>query len=377
MIKKILTTLVSLALVLTLLSGVYAKEYTLLCLGKGEKVDFSKCNSWYQEKTCDSSLCTFCAYIGSKGFYCPATANPNPCNKIGLFCGSAGENATTDQSSPNITVSSPNKEIYNERKIEIIGEADEVSNWYFKYDDTNRWRKICSKEEICEKKVSFKEGENNITIKAEDIVGNPSYESVSFLVDSKDPKIYRTYPKKGFADGNFEVQFKEENPVNLTLYYGFDQEPFDINNDCEVIRGKYYCNKDVNLTHYNGQELEYYFTLIDIAGNQDDSKSVDISVDTTSPAINNPGSFYEQGLGRDNKYIYFSLDITENNFEEVRYSYVDSLGRVRDREICSRLKDGLCEKKVRFTPGEYDLTITILDQAGNSIGFPTSFEVFY
>ena len=58
-------------------------------------------------------------------------------------------------------------------------------------------------------------------------------EEITFFTDSVLPRIYSTQPTRGFADGNFMVQFVEQNPVSLTLNYGnsgigYNAEPLDL-----------------------------------------------------------------------------------------------------------------------------------------------------
>ena len=214
-----------------------------------------------------------------------------------------------------------------------------------------------------------------------DVVGNEFIsDPITFTIDSRDPRIYRTEPRRGFADGDFEVQFKEDNPEELVLHYGVSedmrQEVLDIEDDCSLERGKYFCDVSVQLGDYDGQEIEYYFTLTDIAGNTDESKVNKLNVDTTFPVINNDPIF-TQGEGRYERYIYLDINVTEENLDEVFYSYIDDRDRLRERRLCSRLKDGVCEKRVVFRNGHYDLTISVIDEAGNSLGIPISFDVDY
>ena len=77
----------------------------------------------------------------------------------------------------------------------------------------------------------------------------------------------------------------------------------------------------------------------------------------------------------DGKYVYFSINITEENLDEVVYTYIDKKGKEKEKRLCSKLKDGLCEKRVSFKDGTYDLTIQIINEAGNSVGIPASFEI--
>src|SRR3989344_2556350 len=155
------------------------------------------------------------------------------------------------------------------------------------------------------------------------------------------PKIKKTFPKKGFADGDFIVEFQEENPRNLTLFYGINQfKTKNINlGTCTSKKNKYSCETNVNLLPYNNQASFW--------------------------SQNEPGS----------KDIFFDLDINEPNFDEVVYSYLDSRGKVKEKRLCSKLTEGKCVKKESFKAGVWDLTLIIRDQAGNSAGYPVHFVV--
>ncbi|MFH1787194.1 MAG: hypothetical protein ABH811_00155 [archaeon] len=366
--KKTLAIISMIGILILLTSGVLAKDYFLICFKDGEVIDFSSCNDVYAPKVCNSDLCPRCAYVGSKGFNCPATANPNPCNALGLNCIS-GEDPEMDITPPEVEINLPSDgDISNERKILVQATSNEPST--FKYSlDGEKWRTMCSRATItCEDRISFKEGENNLYVKAIDLAKNEGTDEISFSVDSKNPKIYRTYPKRrSFADGNFEVQFKEDNAKTLVLYYGNDEQPLDLENDCYFDKSKYSCSTYADLSKYNEEEIEYWFVLTDVAGNIDESKKTEINIDTSPPEINNPSSFYTY----DEKYIYFNIGITEENLDEVFVSYeYEKYGREysKEKRLCSRLKDGICEKKFRLKDYYENIQLNIIDEATNSIG---------
>jgi len=149
--------------------------------------------------------------------------------------------------------------------------------------------------------------------------------------------------------------------------------------DCDSGK-KQWCSIEVDLTDYNGQRIKYWFNVEDIADTIKQSQiRQNLNVDTTFPVLNNPGSFWEQGeIGtRDNRYIYFSFDVTEENLDEISYSYIDSRGKEKEKVICRRLKDNICKSKKSFSRGDWSIDIQITDKAGNAIGFPVEFEVDY
>ncbi len=230
---------------------------------------------------------------------------------------------------------------------------------------------------ICEDRVNFKDGYNNVTITVKDEAGNQAQDSISFFIDSKKPRITRTEPRRGYANGIFTVEFIEENPTQLTLHYGntSDMRTKTLNlGNCQPDRNKQTCETDVELGDYHGQELTYYFILEDLAGNTEESKHTELEVDTIFPELNNPTSFWHQGKGRYGDYIYFNMSITETNLDEVEY-YDNTDTRPKWRRLCSRLDDWMCIEKERFDQGHHVVDVQITDEAGNSIAERIEFTI--
>ena len=256
--------------------------------------------------------------------------------------------------------------------IEVIEDRLDEITYIDREDSKAKENKLCSRltDNKCSTKISFKDGFHDILIKVTDEAGNFDKTSFEFFTDSKKPKISKTYPKKGFANGVFSVDFTEENPVELILNYGnsevgFREAEVDLSS-CSINRGKYYCDVSVGLNDYDGQEIEYWFKLIDRVNQIVESKIVKLDVDITGPVLLNPDDFWSQGDGRNNKYIYFDMKINEPNLDEVSY-YDWNDRRPKWKKICSRLKGGECEKKVRFKKGEHRVDIQITDEAGNAV----------
>ncbi len=195
---------------------------------------------------------------------------------------------------------------------------------------------------------------------------NTAYVNISFLIDSKKPSISKTEPRTGFADGNFYIEFREDNPSSLILHYGnsilgYRTFSFDLNNDCTFNGFKHICEDFVALNDYSGQFITYNFELMDVAGTSVESRTRTLPVDTTFPVIN---SLQADVIGR---YVYFALDITEQNFESAKY-FDHSASRPRWIQLCTRLREAhICERRVTFTPGSHLLDIQVNDEAGNSI----------
>jgi len=325
--KKQILTILAIGILIASISFVSA--YHWLCLGYGDPYPFPS------DRTCWATLCQVCVH----------------------------ENGYAT------------REVYNSRYVLFDIESNEPATMKY-LDNINgrgRWKTLCSRCDEYDRSRSLRDGLQDITIKATDINGNSINITRQFSIDSKKPRIYRTAPKKGFADGMFQVQFKEENPTSLKLYYGIfgdmREKNIALENPavCYEYKKKTYCDTSVDLNDFDGKIIKYWFELEDIAGTVDESKTKELEVDTTFPVLNNPGSFWEQGDGRYNKYIYFTFNVTEKNFDEITYiDYFDI--RARERRLCSRLNNkGVCEKRKSFRKGDHVVDIKIIDEAGNDI----------
>ena len=359
--------------------------YNLLCLKKGETIKFSECNPLMKNYYCNSDIsCNYCVFVGSNGKYCPA--NMNHCNAIGLACSNLGDGSgtTIDRVPPVISMCFPiNGTISPSSKQYIKCSADKASDWY--YQDSSSmgdWKKLCDNVVSCDKSVSFSEGAHSITVKAVDKYGNEGTIGRSFSIDSQKPKIYKTLPKKGFSDGKFSVEFKEANPKSLILYYGTKTKAFDLNqlsSKCSESNsgssGKTVCEIEADVAEFDGQTIQYWFELTDVADSIASSKKISVQVDNTAPKLLNPDNFWTQGTGKSNKYIYVSMLVEENNLDYVKYS--DSLGSSTLKTVCSTLKSGgKCEKKLTFTKkGVHDVEFVLMDEAGHATTKTISFTV--
>lgn len=198
-------------------------------------------------------------------------------------------------------------------------------------------------------------------------------ENIVFFTDSKDPKISRTEPRRGYASGVFDVEFKEENPETLTLFYGLpgamEQHDVNLNEACYEDRSRTTCSSYVDLSGYNGEEISYYYFITDRVGNEDISRSEEVDVDTEFPILEN----FNYTI--DGRAVTFEFWVTEENFDEIEY-WDNQDSRPRWTRLCSRLDDaGYCDKKKTFRSGSHSLDIQVLDEAGNAVGTHVEFIV--
>ncbi len=357
---------------------ILANDYTLVCLKKGEVMKYSECNPAMPDMPCTSTLyCNYCTFIGSKGKYCPT--NPNKCNALGLSC-TAKTNQTTpvDTEAPQISVCTPTDESIFSSKLQYLKcNADKTVDWYYEdlTDRSPRYQKICSKTDSCLKSISFNEGENDIMVKALDLVSGKSTEKeIVFVVDSKKPTIDKVMPQKDFANGLFTIKFKESNPQSLVLHYDSKTQDVDLTT-CLRDDPKTICDVNVRQAEFDVKSVLYWFELTDIADSKVLSKKYNLKVDMTPPVLLNPDSFWSQGIGRDSKYIYLNMNIDEKNFDSVKYAD-STYGNVDWRSVCSTLKYGKCVKKLTFSKkGSHFVELKITDDAGNQYSTAITFTV--
>jgi len=251
-------------------------------------------------------------------------------------------------------------EIYDVRKIlfdiRASEELDKIE--YIDYAEFRpRWKKLCRNCEGYDRARTIRNGEHELSIRCSDKYGNTEEYEVDFFSDSKNPRISKREPRRGsFTNGeDFMVRYTEDNVKLVSLLWNPQEE----RTDCPSGKNKK-CYFDVDLDDYDGEEIEYLFIVEDVAGNRVESKPRRVHVDTTSPEI----SYFDYSI--DGRRVEFTMDVTELNFDEI--NYIDWEDRwPKERKLCSRLKNGICEAKKTFRIGDHSLTITVLDKAGNSV----------
>lgn len=364
--KNIIYKFILLA-VLTLALTTLASAEFWQCFERAEKINY--CNPKTPDRTCGNTRgCMYCMDSFNEAEGCYNQGNFNVCNGITPQCSLSSGGGQIDAEPPILTILHPiQNEVYGETSTLLHFTLDERADVSYinLIKPTARPKKVCGKCTIYERKRSFEEGLNNLMFIAADVVGNTVYQNISFFIDSRAPRINKVLPKRGFASGMFEVQFAETNPESLELNYGNQETGFltrlvDIESSCSLEKGKHNCETSVDLSGYNGEGIEYHFDLTDIAGSSDSSKPVNLKVDTTFPVINSLN--YEPNDRR----VNFLIDITEENFDKIEY-IDNSDTRARWRTLCSRLKDGICEKSITLQEGNHDLEIKVNDKAENSV----------
>lgn len=265
-----------------------------------------------------------------------------------------------------------NDTIYGESNLLINASLNGKVN-YIKYSDNGENFKIlCRNCDSVARKRTFEEGKHRLIVSAFFDSGSFS-KIINFTVDSEKPKIVRASPKKDFANGIFKFTYIEDNPTKIKVHYGTDTKELNISKECFREDGSKACRTNVSLNKYDGQEIFYWIEMGDIAGSIAESKKTKVKVDVTLPVVTNPTSFFS--YQNNSKYIYFHIGVEETNFDKANFSYKELNGKLKEGNLCTNLKNGFCDKKMTFKKGKYNMTINVLDKAGNYVSLNPVFVV--
>lgn len=257
----------------------------------------------------------------------------------------------------------PIEGIYNDRSLAFnVSYISKLAKLTYS-DNNGRETTLCSNCYGYARRKTLGDGNHTLSFGGLTLDGKSVTNQVNLFIDSTDPRISTTKPSsRKYTNGSdFYIKFKEENPINLSITYNPT-----INLDlgvCEEYRGYKECYYDLNLSSYDNQEIEYYFTVEDIAGNKDESRPTKIKVDTTAPEIKD---FTAPIVKR---YVYFNMTVlNEDRYSFNKVEYIDSYDgtRARWKSLCTSLKNNNCYKKLSFRTGAHDITVRATDDAGNS-----------
>ena len=201
-----------------------------------------------------------------------------------LLCGEACTGPLMDMSNIPplaVTINSPGNKTYDNRKVllnvsinRLVKNIDSIIN--------GKSKTLCKDCSSYEKTTTFSEGMNELTIEAVYYDGDTANSSVMFTVDSKKPRIKRIYPyRKDYIKGNqeFTVEYDEDNLNSISLFIESNPEIEEhLLNSCPSGR-RQSCSINVDLSSYDGQEIEYYFVVRDYASN--------VSSDVYSSTVDN------------------------------------------------------------------------------------------
>ncbi len=231
-------------------------------------------------------------------------------------------------------------------------------------DPRSTFKQLCSRD--CEeyiRDVTFKDGYHRLVINASDAVGNIDTELVEFHVDSKPPRISKTYPRQSsYANGLFTVEYDESQVDYVTLHYKGTGDWIHVDvPGCES--GRQSCS--IQVDNLPEGTLTYYFTVADKA-TPVDSKETQIYVDKISPTliVNKPDPI--QIVTYSESRVPFDILIIESlTVSPVTLGYTDLEDpRSTFKKLCSRDCEAY-NKEITFRDGYHRVLIEAKDQAGN------------
>jgi len=273
-----------------------------------------------------------------------------------------------------LTVNEPvADEIYGSRRVTVDLTSDVSGTFYYKEDlfGTKGWTRLCRKKDTCIKTVRFNEGENRASFKVIDAVGNTDFVyEIPFKVDSKKPRVLTMLPRTNkFTNGSlFSVKYTEDNLQNITMFYGTNLDTRSVlKTSCESGSFMQCLFENIDISDFDGEKIQYWFILSDEVRSVE-SRKRKVKVDTTLPELVS----FDWELQRNNR-VSFVFEVKEDNFKEITYIDKSEL-EPKWKRLCSSIRDGSCNKKVRFSSGSHILDIKMSDKAGNSI-FITTDEV--
>ncbi len=296
---------------------------------------------------------------------CTNSQQTRTCNDLNS-CNNLTNKPQEVQSCFSLNIFSPRPQFYDKIQIQInVSSGVDFDNMsYIDYNDSKPRELFLCKGTSCingygylkKQTKSFREGNHNLTFIVRKI-NETITKNISFSIDTKDPMISKTLPtQNSFTNGsNFYIKYTEDNLKELKI--SINQDLIETTNSSKCNPGKNKeCSFNLNLSNYNNQLITYNFTIIDQANNNK-VKLTKVKVDTISPVIN------YLNYKNKTKTIEFNISISELNLSKV--FYIDSLDN-KQINLCTTLNKGICKTTKTFITGRHNLTINVLDKAGNS-----------
>ncbi len=354
--KKVIGGFFTLILIAVLIGFASAEDYCILKMTKGQKIQITATDFY----TCKHTLCQVCATASIPHWY---SSNPYRCK---VLCDSS---SGVPNQSLTLSVNWPFSDngIFTKQSFFMDIATNKISSIYMIDNIAGKQRNLCPNCNSYRKSVNFKQGLNDITIRA--VKGLEVKEtSIKFFIDNQKPRISRTLPASNkYANGSFVVYYDEANLKKVELSYGETSNILKKElTGCESGKAKS-CSTYVDLSAFDGKTIDYWFTITDIADNSVSSRSLKILVDKTAPVIN----AFTHNVSK--TYATFNISITEKNFDKI--VYYDN-GETRQRILCSgTLRNNLCTKRLSFRKGSHNVEFVASDKAGNTARRTVQFEI--
>ncbi len=299
-----------------------------------------------------------CQFIGNK--YCKGDSvyQMKNCTNAGCFAGSCSVNGSftseqliqTCQDScdagicKNLSISliiiNPLADIYNDRSIMFnLSSVNKLSKLVYS-DNGGRESSLCTNCYGYARKRTLSDGNHTLLFRGILPDGKNVTNQTRLFIDSTDPRISTTKPSSNkYTNGSdFYIKYTESNCQLLKI----------VINGQEIFSSSCDSGKNIertiplNISLFNGQEVQYKFVISDIANNTEESRLTKVKVDTTAPEIRD---FNASVVGRSVSFNMTVLNEDKNSFNKVEY--IDSSdSRPAWRSLCTSLKNNNCYKKL-------------------------------
>jgi len=344
MTKKSIIFIVSIIIFLfIIITNVNA--YKKLCLQNGESVPLPPNPPRYScHLSSGAGYCQICV----TDLYNPT--DPNKC--LNMECEYLSGQQQTDLT---MTIGVNDGDVFNTKSLALNIQTNKNGKIEYKDNTDNKWITLCTNCDSHNKKRSFKEGLNNITIRASRN-GQEIEKTIVFFVDSKKPRITKLLPtNNAYGNGEFIINYDEDNLKQISLY--INNVLIQTKLDCPSGK-KQTCTFSVDLIPYDNQQIEFYFVVED-AINVIKSKSNKIKVDLTKPilTVNSPLDI------SDLNYQDYSGKVLFDMTADDKYTLQYSINGDKFKTLCAN-----CNKYKNyktFGTRNYNLILKALDKAGN------------
>ena len=326
----------------------------LICLTEGQGVPPD--NPRY---VCDHTLCQVC----TTDSYFPT--NPTLCaDEPGCTYLNSTGGGGIDLEPPVPVINSPPMDSIHSESLILLGvSVNELADIFYKdnLDDRASFVRLCQNSLGCGKNIRFHEGFNSLLVKARDHSGNEGFTMVNFTVDTKPPRINEILPEQDeYVQGRVEflVDYDEDNVVSIMLHYGTDPNANQVELSNCPSGNDQICTKVLDVSAFNGQLLNYYFTINDVIQSTN-SEIVSVFVDAGPPVMTVTSP---QNTDYGKKKVLFDISVNE----PVRLDYIDLLDkRPKLKKLCADCM--AYHKSIAFKDGPHEVIISAKDISGNLV----------
>jgi hypothetical protein len=356
--KSMILGLSILIFIIISLTSVLAEDFCFLKMGFGQKILITS-NDYYK---CEHTTCQVCSTNTNPHMYASWT-------KCRLACDDSFSDPNNPANQPlSLTANFPFADggVFTKQNFFLDISTNKIASISLQDNIKGTIINLCPNCATIGKSMTFRQGLNDITIRASK--GTDFKEKrITFFIDNQKPQITKTTPvQKKFTDGTFTIAYNEDGLTKIDLFYGSEG-----NNQLRTLTGcetgkKKECSIKVDLTAFNEKQLTYYFTVYDRANNVVSSKPVLVYVDMTAPKVLS----FSHTVVKSN--VNFQINVEDKYMDKIVYYDNED---TRPKTMCSSMKNGVCNKKLTFRKGHHVVNIQMLDKAGNKAERTIEFDI--